>query len=45
LKLRGTDRRFLELYLKEIVRNNYSWVDVFDRLGVEISKNFSRVVR
>jgi transposase-like protein len=46
LKFRGTDRRFLELYLKEIeFRYLYSRVDVFDRLGVEITKNFSRVVR
>lgn len=46
LKFRGTDRRYMKLYLKEIeFRYNYSRVDIFDRLEVEISKNFSRVVR
>ena len=46
LNFKGTDIKTLLLYLKEIEhRFNHSKVDVFDFLGVEISKNFSRVVR
>jgi len=40
-KFRGTDRRYLKLYLREIeFRFNNSRVDVFDCLGIEIAKNF-----
>jgi transposase len=45
LNFKGTDLKTLLLYLKEIeYRFNHSKVDVFDFLGIAISKNFKRVV-
>ena len=41
LKFRGADKQYLQLYLKEIEFRYNNWrVNVFNRLGIVISKNF-----